>query len=111
VSLRPFPVGLHPTALVWDQSAHRLYVANGNQDSVSVVDTSTQQVVKTIAIQPFQVRVPGIAPTALALSPDGRRLYVACGGINAVAVVDSRSGHIDGLIPTAWYSERADHQS
>lgn len=96
-------VGLHPTALVWDQSAHRLYVANGNQDSVSVIDTSTQQVIKTIAIQPFQARVPGIAPTALALSSDGRRLYVACGGINAVAVVDSRSGHIDGLIPTAWY--------
>ena len=96
-------VGLHPTAMVWDEDRHRLYVANGNQDSVSVIDTRTQQVRQTLAIQPFQVRVPGIAPTALALSPDGRRLFVACGGINAVAMLEAETGRIEGLIPTAWY--------
>ena len=96
-------VGLHPTAMVWDETAHRLFVANGNQESVSVIDTTTSRVIDTFNIQPFAVRVPGIAPTALALTADGRRLFVACGGINAVAVLDARSGRLEGLIPTAWY--------
>ena len=97
------PVGLHPTAMVWDQARQRLYVANGNDDSVSVVDTRQNRVTRTIALQPFAQPVAGIAPTALALSTDGARLYVACGGINAVAVLGTAGGKIEGLIPTAWY--------
>ena len=96
-------VGLHPSAILWDETSQRLFVANGNQESVSVIDTRTDRVINTFSIQPFYIRVPGIAPTALTLSADGRRLFVACGGINAVAVLDTRTGHIDGLIPTAWY--------
>ena len=97
------PVELHPTAILWDEARNRLYVANGNKDSVSVIDTAKNQVVNTIVLQPFEKAVRGIAPTALALSGDGNRLYVACGGINAVAVVDVASSKIAGLIPTAWY--------
>jgi DNA-binding beta-propeller fold protein YncE len=96
-------VGLHPTAIVWDEASQRLFVANGNQESVSVIDTRTSRVVDTFYLQPFHIRVPGIAPTALALSADGRLLFVACGGINAVAVLDVRTGRTEGLIPTAWY--------
>ena len=97
------PVGLHPTAILWDQVRQRLYVANGNEDSVSVIDTRQNRLVRTIALQPFSQPVAGIAPTALAISGDGARLYVACGGINAVAALGAVSGRIDGLIPTAWY--------
>jgi YVTN family beta-propeller protein len=96
-------VELHPTAILWDEPRARLYVANGNKDSVSVIDTKSQRVVRTIAIQPFSQTVMGIAPTALAISPDGAKIYVACGGINAVVVVDVESSKIDGMIPTAWY--------
>jgi YVTN family beta-propeller protein len=97
------PVELHPTAILWDEARNRLYVANGNKDSVSVIDTVKNEAVKTIVLQPFEKVVRGIAPTALALPGDGSRLYVACGGINAVAVVDLASSKIAGLIPTAWY--------
>lgn len=97
------PVGLHPTALAWDEKTARLYVANSNSDSVSVIDTAKQVVTRTIPVQPFAAKVNGVAPTALALSPDGKRLYVACGGINAVAVVDIAASRVDGLIPTPWY--------
>jgi YVTN family beta-propeller protein len=96
-------VGLHPTAIVWDEPAARLYVANTNQDSLSVIDTNTNHVIATFALQPFSKKVAGIAPTALAL--DGVNLYVACGGINAVAVLDKTSGKQRGLIPTAWYPD------
>jgi YVTN family beta-propeller protein len=96
-------VGLHPTAIVWDEPRHRLYVANTNQDSVSAIDTESNRVVRTIEIQPFPQKARGIAPTALAVSADGSRLYAACGGINAVAVISPADGRVAGLIPTAWY--------
>ena len=95
------PVGLHPTAIVWDEPNARLYVANGNQDSISVVDTNQNKVVKTFALQPFRQRTAGVAPTALAISEG--TLYVACGGINAVAVMNAADGKQKGLIPTGWY--------
>ena len=100
------PVGLHPTSLAWDEAANRLYVANSNTDTISVINTQTNAVVETIEVQPFQRRVAGVAPEALVLSPDGKRLYAACAGINAVAVitVDRSVGNkIEGLIPTGWY--------
>jgi YVTN family beta-propeller protein len=96
-------VGLHPTALALDEARRRLYVANGNGDSVSVIDTEHVQVLRTMPIQPFSQAVRGIAPTALQVSADGATLYVACGGINAVAVMESSTGKIRGLIPTGWY--------
>jgi len=97
------PVQLHPTAIVWDESRHRVYVANSNSDSVSVIDDRDHKVIRTIAVQPFPTKVAGIAPTALAVSPDGSKLFVACGGINAVAIVATGTGNIEGMIPTAWY--------
>ena len=51
------PVGLHPTALALDEARQRLYVANGNSDSISVIDTVRAQVTRTIPLQPFSQRV------------------------------------------------------
>lgn len=101
-------VGRHPTAMALDENRGRLYVANTNDDSISVIDTQTRQVALTFALQPFQSIVAGIAPTALSLSPDGQTLYIACGGINAVAVYDLQSNRISGLIPTGWYPTSLD---
>ncbi len=95
--------GLHPTAMVWDEDNERLYVANGNEDSIAVIDTRRNSLLRTFSVNPFAGAAAGIAPTALALAPGGERLYVACGGINAVAVLSTESGRIEGLIPTAWY--------
>jgi YVTN family beta-propeller protein len=96
-------VGLHPTALHWDQKRSRLYVANSNADSVSVIDTRSNSVIQSLPLQPFDRRVAGVAPNALTVDSEGRNLYVACGGINAVVVVRVSDGQILGLIPTAWY--------
>lgn len=97
-------VGLHPTAMVWDEARQRLYVANSNSDSVSVVDTRRNVVVQGISIQPFERKVAGAAPEGLALGKDGQQLYVACAGLNAVAVVSLRGvARVEGLIPTGWY--------
>src|SRR5690348_3795900 len=95
--------GLHPTAVAWDEPRARLYVANSNSDSITVIDTESNRVAQTFAITPFQKKAEGVAPNALAVSADGTTLYVACGGINAVAVMRAGDGRIEGLIPTAWY--------
>ena len=77
------------------RASNRLYVANSNDDSVSVIDTNTNQVSRTIKIQPFEKPVSGVAPTALALTPDGQILFVACGGLNAVVQVRADTGKIE----------------
>jgi YVTN family beta-propeller protein len=98
-------VGLHPSGLAWDEAHHRIYVANSNSDSISIVDTVTNRLVETISVQPFSKNVAGIAPESVALSPDNRTLYAACAGINAVALFDLTAAHprLAGLIPTGWY--------
>jgi YVTN family beta-propeller protein len=96
-------VGLHPTAVAWDEPRQRLYVANANSDSLTIVDTAQPRVAATIPLKPFGLDLKGIAPSALCVSADGRRLYAALGGLNAIAVVDVQERSVRGFIPTAWY--------
>jgi YVTN family beta-propeller protein len=99
--------GLHPSTLVRNAADTRLYVANANSDTVSVIDTIHRRLAQTISVH-LNAQLPyGSAPTGLALSRDERTLYVAVGGNNAVAVVSlARVGQRDavlGLIPADWY--------
>jgi YVTN family beta-propeller protein len=96
-------VGLHPTAMVWDENRQRLFVANANSDSISVIDTAAHRIASTIPLEPFGLKLKGVAPTALAVAPDGKTLFAALGGLNAVAVVGVAAARIQGFIPTAWY--------
>jgi YVTN family beta-propeller protein len=109
--VKTIPAGLHPSGVAWDERNARLYVANGNSDDVTVIDTHADSVVATIAIAPFRLDRTGLAPTAVALSPDGTTLFVALGGVNAVAMYDVSAGHtarLRGLIPTGWYPTTLD---
>jgi YVTN family beta-propeller protein len=100
-------VGTHPNHLLADPPRRRIYVANGDSDSISVIDTSTNTVARTISLAPYQGAHAGTSPTGLALAADGKTLYVANSGNNDVAVVDVSDtwnfGHIKGLVPTGWY--------
>src|SRR5881296_3204853 len=102
------PVGRHPTGIAWDEKNARLYVANGNSDAVSVIDTRRDAVVRTLAIAPFRETPIGLAPTAVALSPDATTLFVTLGGANAVAVYGVPGGQLRGLVPTGWYPTTID---
>ena len=102
--LRHIDVGLHPSAMALAPSGNRLYVANANSDTLSVIDTQTDRVVQTINVRLFQQAPLGSSPNALAFDPKGTTLYVANGANNAVAVVDpSGEGRVRGFIPTGWY--------
>ncbi|MBM3214504.1 bifunctional YncE family protein/alkaline phosphatase family protein [Candidatus Poribacteria bacterium] len=96
--------GLHPSDIVLSPDGSRLYVANANSDTVSVIDTAARTVVETISIRPDPSLPFGSATNALALSADGTVLYTANAGNNAVAVIELGSpSAVRGFIPTAWY--------
>jgi len=99
-------VGLHPTAMYADDGV--LYVANTNDDTVSVVDTATDDVVQTITTQPWQGSEVGYEPDAITVQ-DGR-LLVSLGRANAIAVYKLGESALDpvsyvGLVPTDYYPE------
>ncbi len=81
------PVANHPTAMLFNSARTRLYVANSDADSVSVIDPRTNHVVETISVRLAEKALPGGSPEGLALTPDGAVLYVANAHSNAVAVV------------------------
>jgi len=97
------PVGRHPTGLALDGAKGLLYVANTNDDSISIVDVRTRKVQQTISLQPFAQAVKGVAPSGMTLDRAGKRLFIACGGINAVLIYDLEAKSISGLVPTGWY--------
>ena len=79
-------VGRHPTAMLVNREQTRLYVANSNNDSVSVIDTRTDKEIERISVR-LSERVPaGNSPEGLALRGDD--LYVANAHSNSVAVLD-----------------------
>jgi YVTN family beta-propeller protein len=102
--LTSISTGSHPVATVLNKSQSRLFVANAQSDTISVIDTATDRTVGTILLRPDAVRgLPGASPTSLAFSPDEKTLYVTLSDMNAVGVVDVDSMTLRGLMPTGWY--------
>lgn len=103
-SVAEIPVGLHPSDLQLSGEGAKLYVANANSDSVSVIDTASRKVTETINVRPDAALPFGSASNALALSEDGKTLFVANGGNNAIAVVSlGEKSSVSGFIPVGWY--------
>jgi YVTN family beta-propeller protein/VCBS repeat-containing protein len=70
---------------------NRAFVANQGAHTVSVIDTTTNAVVKTIAV--------GYAPTGAVASPDQTKVYVANGWSYSVSVIDTASLTVTATIP------------
>ncbi len=91
-------VGQHPTAMLLNPEQTRLYVANSNNDSVSVIDTGADREIERINVRLSEQVPPGNSPEGLALQ--GADLYVANAHSNSVAVV-RLSGRARGEISRA----------
>ena len=74
-------LGLLATAFAHGATANSAYVANRDNNNVSVIDLSTRTVVDTVSV--------GTDPTGVAITPDGSRVYVVNSGSNAVSVIDT----------------------
>jgi YVTN family beta-propeller protein len=97
-------VELQPTAIL---AANRfVYVANSNSDSVSVIDASTNRVIRTQHIEPFPGAPFGSSPNGLAMTSRDE-LAITLGANNAVAFYrwNRNEGELifEGFVPTGWY--------
>jgi len=97
--------GLHASAMALSPNGRWLVVANAGSDTLSVIDTRTDQVVETICARQNPADLFGAQPNALAFDKSGRRLFVCNGTQNAVAVFDFApdTSKLLGLIPVGWF--------
>jgi len=68
-----------------------LYVANSQGDDISIIDLSTQKVVKTLKVGPI---VHGVCAQA-----DGRRAFATIESENSLKVVDTKTSTVTDTIP------------
>ncbi len=101
--------GLHPTGMAF--YGKYLLVANTYSDTISVIDTTTNQVTQTINLG-LPIGVPGsgesaygAAPNSIAVDTANNVAYVALYNANAIAVVSLVPGvpnPVIGMIPVAY---------
>ena len=106
--IKEIPVNLHPCGMALSPDSSFLYIANSNSDLVSVINTESDMVIKTISSKPMEELPFGSTPNDLAVAPDGKTLYVANAGDNLLAVYDLSKEKLTGLIPTGWYPGAVD---
>ena len=103
--LARWSVGPHPCEMVLGRDG-RLYVAESNLNSVSVIDTASGRITETLTASLYPNSPPGSMPNRLALSPDGELLFVANANNNNVAVFDIETvgkARSLGFIPVGWF--------
>jgi len=101
-----YKTGNHPNEMAISPNDSRLFVANANNNSVTVLNLKDKTVSETLITSLIPNAPYGSTPDALALSPDGHNLYVANADNNYIAVFDvskKAHAHSNGFIPVGWY--------
>lgn len=74
----------------YTQSIERLYVPNGNDNNVSVIDLASNSVIATIDV--------GTRPQGVGVHPDGEKVYIMNFFSNDVSVIDVASNTVEATI-------------
>src|SRR6476661_5849718 len=101
----PIAVDGNPAGMAYDPVHQRMYVANigsyGNDGSVSVIDTNTNNVISNINLQN-----PPNNPDSISYDPVHQRMYVVIGGSiygsSSVSVIDTNTNGIIGDIDVGY---------
>ncbi len=75
------PVGMHPAHVITDIDGKRAFVTNAEDDTLSVIDLASREVISTVAT--------GDYPHGQRTSPDGRVIWVANVNSGNVSVIDT----------------------
>lgn len=100
------PVGDNPNDICITKNNKFLFVANANDNSVSVINIKERKVIETLIASLFPDAPPGSTSNGLALSEDNKTLFIANADNNCLAVFDvSNPGFSNskGFIPVGWY--------
>ena len=104
--LKKWQAGAHPNEICLTKNGRYLFVANANDNSVSVIDTRDGRTIETLNAALYPSAPAGSTSNAVALSPDQKTLYIANADNNCVAVFDVEKpgySHSEGFIPVGWY--------
>jgi YVTN family beta-propeller protein len=99
-------VGDNPNEICQTRSGSYLFVANANDNSVSVIDVAKRKVIETLNASLYPGAPSGSTSNGVALSADDKTLYVANADNNCLAVFDVSkpgAGKSKGFIPVGWY--------
>lgn len=99
-------VGDNPNDIVINKSGSLLYVANANDNSVSVIDTKEKKVIEVLNTALYPDAPSGSTSNALALDAAEKILYVANADNNCLSVFDiskKAASRSKGFIPVGWY--------
>ena len=80
--------------------AHTLYISNEKDNTLSVIDTDKDEVVRTIPV--------GERPRAITLSKDFKKLYICASDSNTVQVMDVATEKIVATLPSGDDPEQFD---
>jgi DNA-binding beta-propeller fold protein YncE len=104
--IKEIAVGVHPNDICVTKNGSILFVANAEDNSVSVVDLKNYKEVEVLSTTLYPNAPAGSSTNGVALSEDEKTLYIANADNNYLAVFDvskkleSRSL---GFIPVGWY--------
>jgi YVTN family beta-propeller protein len=103
---KEWSVGDNPNEMCLTKDGRYLFVANANDNSVSIIDTREDKVTETLNAAMYPDAPSGSTSNGLALSPDEKTLYIANADNNCLAVFDVStpgSSRSKGFIPVGWY--------
>lgn len=94
-------VGKNPVALAVNSDGNRLYVANKDDNSITIVDPRKYTIVKTI--------YAGVSPHDVQISSDNKYLFVANSGVDngvkggsCVTILDAETGQVLNVVETGY---------
>lgn len=99
-------VGDNPNDICLSKTGKYLFVANANDNSVSVIDIKKRKVLETLNAALYPDSKPGSGTNSVALSTDEKTLFIANADNNCVAVFDVTkpgSSKSKGFLPVGWY--------
>jgi len=99
-------VGDNPNDICFTKNGNYLFVANANDNSVSVIDVAKRKVIETLNAALYPDAPSGSTTNSVALSADEKTLYIANADNNCLAVFDVSnpgSSKSKGFIPVGWY--------
>jgi YVTN family beta-propeller protein len=91
------PVGQEPWDIAANPSTNMVYVTNQEDNTVSVINGSTDTVSKTIPV--------GSHPLGIAVNPDTNMIYATNYLDNTVSVIDGATNTVTSVIPVGGYPQ------
>jgi YVTN family beta-propeller protein len=104
--IKEIQVGAHPNDICVTKNGKQLYVANAEDNSVSVVDLVSYKEVEVLSTTLYPNAPSGSSTNGVALSEDEKTLYIANADNNYIAVFDvskKLASRSKGFIPVGWY--------